>query len=172
MILLLLAFSFFGCSEKKDYKVSLMEAGKAAPDLILKKVIQPKGGEFEDWGQFKGKFVILSFFASWRENSIDGINKLNELHKEFKRDSVVFMAVTDERESEIRRFSKNNKIEGWLGAKVPAESFKNFRVYDRPMSILISSNGIVTDFMDSNDLSQDVIWKFIGQDDMERQQGN
>ena len=162
-----MALSFFGCSAKKDYTVSLMEVGKPAPDLILKKVIQPKGGEFEDWRQFEGKFVILSFFASWRENSIDGINKLNDLYEEFKHDSVVLIAVTDERESEIRKFLRNNRIEGWLGAKVPAESFKNFRVYGRPMSILISSNGIVNDFMDSNDLSQEIIWKFIGQGEEE-----
>jgi len=147
-----------------------MEIGKPAPDLILEKIIKPKGEKFKDWQQFKGKFVILSFFASWRENSIDGINRLNDLYEEFKRDSIVFIAITDESEAEIRKFSRNNRIEGWLGAKVPAESFKNFKVYERPMSILISSNAIVTDFMDSNDLSRDIIEKFIGKDNTERQQ--
>jgi len=163
LFLCVVLFSFFGCSSKTEDTVSLMEVGKAPPELILKKVIQPKGKKFEEWRQFKGKFVILSFFASWRENSLDGIHKLNNLYEEFKHDSIVFIAITDESEGEIRKFSRNNKIEGWIGASVPAESFTNFRVYDRPMSILISSESIVTDFMNTNDLNQDIIRKYIGQ---------
>ncbi len=165
LIITLMAFSFFACSSNKEYKASLMEIGKPAPNLILKEIIQPKEEKFEDWQQFKGEFVILSFFASWLDNSCEGIMILNDLHTEFKHDSIVFIAVTDESKSEIRKFTRSNNIEGWLGVKVPAESFKNFRVYDRPMSVLISSNGIVTAFMDTNDLNSDIVWKFIGQDE-------
>jgi thiol-disulfide isomerase/thioredoxin len=167
LFLCVVLFSFFGCSSKTEDVVSLIEVGKPDPALILKKIIQPKGQEFEGWKQFEGEFIILSFFASWRENSLDGMTKLNNLYEEFKYDSIVFIAITDESEGEVRKFSRNNKIEGWLGASVPAESFKNFRVYERPMSILINSNGIVTDFMDTNDLSQDIIRKYIGQAEVE-----
>jgi peroxiredoxin len=165
LIIILIVFSFFACANKKEYKVSLMEIGKPAPNLILKEIIQPKGGKFKNWQQFKGEFVILSFFASWLDNSCEGIKILNYLHTEFKHDSIIFMAVTDESKSEIRKFTRSNNIEGWLGVKVPAESFKNFRVYDRPMSVLINGNGIVTAFMDTNDLNSDIVGEFIGQNE-------
>ena len=107
LFLCVVLFSFFGCSSKTEDVVSLMEVGKPAPDLILEKIIQPKDQKFEGWQQFEGEFVILSFFASWRENSLDGINKLNDLSEEFKHDSIVFIAITDESEGEIRKFSRN-----------------------------------------------------------------
>ena len=169
LLIILMVFSFFGCSSKKEAAVSLMEVGKPAPCLIIKKIIRPKGEKFEDLKQFEGEFVILSFFASWRDSSLDGIKRLNDLYEEFKRESIVFIAVTDESEGEIRKFLRENNIKGRIGIKVPAESFKNFRVYDRPMSILISDKGIVRDFMDTNDLNRDIIRKYIGQNNTKRQ---
>lgn len=166
LTIVLLSFALFGCSAKEEQKVSLMEVGAPAPNLIIKKIIQPKGEEFEDLRQFEGEFLILSFFASWRDSSLKGINRLNDLHEEFA-DSVVFMAITDETPGEIRRFLRKNKVEGWLGTSVPPGSFKNFRVYDRPMSILINSDGIVMDFMDTNNLNPDIIRKYIAPDEGE-----
>ncbi len=160
LIIIATALVFFACSAKKEQKISLMEVGKPAPNLIIEKIIQPKGEEFENLRQFKGKLLVLSFFASWRNNSLEGLNVLNGLYEEFS-DSIVFMAVTDEEPNEIGKFLRKNRIAGWLGVSVPAESFKNFRVYDRPMSILIANDGRVVDFMDTNNLNSAIIKKYI-----------
>ncbi|MCK5357680.1 MAG: redoxin domain-containing protein, partial [Elusimicrobiales bacterium] len=115
-IIILIAALFFGCSDKKNQEIYLMEIGKPAPKLALKRFVYPKKTKFEGLDKFKGRAIILSFFASWQENSVSGLEKINFFHEEFKLEPAVFISITDESKSDIGRFLRKHNIKGYLGA--------------------------------------------------------
>jgi cytochrome c biogenesis protein CcmG/thiol:disulfide interchange protein DsbE len=93
-----------------DYATaSLVGAGKTAPDFALKSV----DGKIVKLSDFKGKVVIIDFWATWCPPCRKGIPDLVDLKKEFGKKGleVIGVSVDDQRTIEqVPSFVKDKNI--------------------------------------------------------------
>ena len=116
--------------------------GAATGDFELKDV---KGQQIR-LSDFKGRTVVLSFWATWCppcKKELPAIQKLYEQHKKAK--NVVILAVDDENKATIRNFmqEKHYTFTALLDRK--RTLFKEFAVRFIPTVIIINGRGTVTD---------------------------
>ncbi len=83
--------------------------GKAAPDWALKNV----DGKTVKLSDYKGKVVILDFWATWCPPCRAEIPSFVELYKKYSQDGLVVVGVSVDEEgpSVVKPFIKRNKIE-------------------------------------------------------------
>ena len=115
--------------------------GASAGDFALKDV---KGGRIR-LSDFKGKTVLLSFWATWCppcKKELPEIQKLYEQHKDAK--DVVILAVDDENKAVIRNYLQENHYTFTALVDHKRTLFKEFAVRFIPTVIIINSRGTVT----------------------------
>ena len=85
-----------------------METGNVAPSFTLKNL---DGGNVS-LADYKGKVVILNFFATWAPPCIKEIPILKELHKQYKEQELTVIGVSVDRGDMdlVRAFVKKQKI--------------------------------------------------------------
>lgn len=133
----LILFSFL-ISFFNTYKVlSQPKVGQQAPEL--------KGFEMitSDFPDLKNKFVFLDFWATWNSAEVRSLDHLNSLAKRFE-DKIVFLAVSDESEVQVRRFIHNNKWYNiFFGLDHERILHQKFKVEEIPVYYLISPENVI-----------------------------
>lgn len=105
LIVLLLLFN------SKAYPQSPLIIGDKLPDVTAKNVIHHSASEIKLSG-YKGRILILDFWATWCSPCISLLPKTDSLQKVFK-DEVQFLPVTYEPKEKVERlFSKLPKLKG------------------------------------------------------------
>lgn len=61
--------------------------------------------------EYKGKVVVIAFWATGDETSRQQIKSLNQVKREFSSDEVAVISFAEEDKSDLVSFLKNNKIE-------------------------------------------------------------
>ncbi len=137
---------------KKIYKGDNFEKyildGKKS--VLRKKMLNLKAKEFEavdlngnniKFSDFKGKVILINFWATWCGPCRKEIPYLNIIFEKFRTNKeVVFIGITDEDKKDVEEFLKKNeyKLNILLG------SIKNiYDVYGVPTTILIDKNGFI-----------------------------
>jgi uncharacterized protein (TIGR03435 family) len=117
------------------------QVGQLAPTLKLSKWLQAPPEAALGWPT--GKVVVLEFWATTCGPCVAYIPHLNQLADEFKDKPVQFIAVTDEKESVIKRFLKKTPIKGWIGLGPDAGFGENtpYKVEAIPHTVLIDAHG-------------------------------
>ncbi|MGI9070247.1 MAG: redoxin domain-containing protein [Bryobacteraceae bacterium] len=78
--------------------------GKFAADFGLKNL----DGEPVRLSDFRGKIVVLNFWATWCPPCRDELPTFNKLAKQFKDKDVVFLGINDEGAGTVKSFNKKN----------------------------------------------------------------
>ena len=94
--------------------------GQPAPDISLKDM----QGNTVTLSQFKGKVVVLNFWATWCPPCREEMPSMERLHQQFKDQGLVLLAVNVEQD----------------GARVKA-----YGVFRFPESFIIDRNGVIVD---------------------------
>jgi thiol-disulfide isomerase/thioredoxin len=111
--------------------------GQAAPSLPSLTIIN---NEFPD---LKNKFVFLDFWATYCSPEVRSLEHLNTLALRFKK-NVVFLAVTDESEEQVRSFLQEKQWNNvFFGLDDNLIYKKNFFVKDIPVYYLISPDNVI-----------------------------
>jgi len=140
---LLIMFFLFLYSENA---LSQLKVGDVAPALPELKIIN---NEFPDLGN---KFVFLYFWATYNDSGIRALSHFDTLAKRFQ-DRVVYLAVTDENEEQVRGFLQNRQLNNiFFGLDEAGIYHKNFAIKDLPFYYLISPDHIVLSTGVSNEL--------------------
>lgn len=117
-LVLIISFSIYGCQENKqpennsNYNENNTSAAaysgiSKAPNFVIKGV----DGKDINLAKYKGKIVILDFWATWCPPCRKGIPDLIELQDEFKKDLVVIgVSVDTDTKNEVAGFMKSQKI--------------------------------------------------------------
>lgn len=93
LLTILLSFTAFGQSRS-----DLKSAGQFTATSI--------DGKTFDLDELKGKVVVLTFWGTYCPYCIQEIPDLNEMAKKYKDKEVVFIAISAENESSIKKFIK------------------------------------------------------------------
>lgn len=113
----------------------------AAPELTFEKVLQKKDSSTTSLEELRGKIVVLESWATWCGFCKHSVPYNNYLSKQLANEPVQFIYVTDEKESEVRDFLKENEIRGWMGLDHDKSVFKAYGLKGRPMTMVIDQRG-------------------------------
>lgn len=92
------------------YAKSLVKAGTIAPEFT----ISTTSGESHSLSEFRGKRVVLDFWATWCGDCRHDLPKMKELQEKYASDNLVFVGISfDVDASRLDNFVKENNI-GWL----------------------------------------------------------
>jgi thiol-disulfide isomerase/thioredoxin/outer membrane lipoprotein-sorting protein len=79
--------------------------GKPAADFALKNL----DGEPVRLSEFRGKIVVLNFWATWCPPCREELPTFNKLSEQFKDKDIVFLGINDEGAGLVKSFNKKNK---------------------------------------------------------------
>jgi len=114
---------------------------QVAPEIsFFKDKLQNQKGEITDLSVFKGKSLIVSYYASWCGDCIKELKELNEI-KQYKLSDTEVICVTDETLEKLIEF-KTKKKYPFHYYKLPV-SFSEIGIHAIPVTYLINSKGQV-----------------------------
>ena len=116
-------------------------AGQPSPDEIG----VTTAGDRVQIAQFKGKLVLLNFWATWCKPCRQEMPQLERFHRAFQDNGLEIVAVNyGETEEQVRAFLKANpQITLRVVLDPKAETGKRFGVNGLPTSVVLDWNGVV-----------------------------
>jgi thiol-disulfide isomerase/thioredoxin len=117
-----------------------------APQLTLKDI---NGGEFR-LSDYKGKVVLINFWATWCPPCRTEIPELIKLQRKYRKKGLQVVGITypPEKLSEVRRFARAMKINYAIaiGTKANKELFTTSE--SLPLTVVIDRNGSVRELIE------------------------
>lgn len=98
-----LLFIFFGQQGSGQVVIKPLKVGDSLPDITLTQVSNYKSDTLK-LSDFKGKLVILDFWASWCSPCVSLIPKMVQLQKEFEG-KLKFITIAYESEKDVAKFN-------------------------------------------------------------------
>jgi uncharacterized protein (TIGR03435 family) len=133
------------------------DVGQVAPTLKLPQWLQAPPEAALGWPT--GKVVVLEFWSTSCGPCVAYIPHLNDLADKFKDKPVQFIAVTDDKESVVKRFLKKTPINAWLGLGAQAGFAEEnpYRVFGIPHTVIIDAHGQIAAITDPERLNAAMI---------------
>ena len=125
------------------YGFAAEQANPKAPDFTL----EDMQGNKVSLSDFKGKIVVVNFWATWCPPCIEEMPSMEKLHQKFKGEDFVLLAVNVEEDSRsiVERFLKKNPFTFPVLLDQDAVVQQLFGAYRFPETIIINRQGeIVT----------------------------
>lgn len=120
--------------------VNELEVGKSAPNFQL----ETPEGELVELAKFKGKVVILDFFATWCGPCRAEVKHLKEIYNEFK-DLIVIISI-DIREDprKVSSFIESQGIKWIVVIDKDGRIASKYKVTAIPTIVIIDKNGKIS----------------------------
>lgn len=140
-LLLFVAAPTLAGAESFQQKSKIVVAGDPAPDFTLENM----QGEKVSLAQMRGKIVIVNFWASWCPPCRREMPSMEILHKTFKDDGLVLLAVNVEKEGRksIAKFLQSSPYSFPILIDDEATAQNLYGVFQFPESFIIDRNGVV-----------------------------
>lgn len=122
---------------KNDSNPFIAYEGNAA-DFTLK----DQHGNMVSLSDFKGKVVIVNFWATWCGPCKEELPTFEKLSKELK-DEVVFLGVVQEEEDVIQKFLKENELTYPILFDTTGQTFYDYQARGIPVTYFITQGGDV-----------------------------
>ncbi len=101
--------------EQKRERIRQVMIGNDAPDGLITDV----HGKVKSTATYRGKLLVIDFWATWCGPCLQGAPKFKEIAKRYESDQVAFISVSIDREYNTwKQFLENNQWDGehyWLG---------------------------------------------------------
>ncbi len=97
------------------YATELLKPGASAPDFT----IGTPDGKSVRLSDFKGKYVVLDFWATWCPDCRADVPRLKEIHKAYASDSVAFLSVSfDTDKDKWTSYIRDNEMDWAHGSEL------------------------------------------------------
>jgi len=118
-----------------NYKLKLLTQPVSAPDFQLKDM----DGEQHSLKQYRGKVVVINFWATWCPPCIREMPSLQKLYETFKSKSLVVLA--------INQWEDEDRVFEFMGRLNPAPTFPVLFDSDSKLSELYKVQGLPSTFI-------------------------
>lgn len=139
---LFLAISLFAQEEDLDakYAADLLKPGTPAPEFVLNDI----NGNSVKMSQFRGKTVVLIFWASWCPDCRAEVPALKDLQAKTDPDKVVFVSISSDRTVEAwKKYVAENEMGGVQLYKDKSKVSEDYHVKWIPSQYVIGPDGKV-----------------------------
>lgn len=145
LLIIILALSLFEFSPSKPRKIKCV----GEDQTILSFSLPNLKGELIDISQFRGKVILLNFWATWCPPCREEIPYLNELYKQYKEKGLVVVGIALDRggPKEVQKFLEKYEIQyiNLMGDEGVLEAFNNIPgmglIQGIPTTFLIDRKG-------------------------------
>jgi cytochrome c biogenesis protein CcmG/thiol:disulfide interchange protein DsbE len=146
IILLLITFglALYACGKKDNQPVAEFsaEVGSAAPDFVLKDI----AGHDRTLSSFKGKVVLLEFWATWCPPCKEAIPEMVEFQRKYGEKGFTVLGISLDTDSDaaakVARFSSSHGIT--YPVLIADEGISAaYNVMSIPTSFLVSKDGTI-----------------------------
>lgn len=120
---------------------AVAQATQKAPDFTL----EDMQGKKVSLSDFKGKIVIINFWATWCPPCIEEMPSMEQLHQKFKGEDFVLLAVNVEEMSRslVEGFLKKNPFTFPVLLDEDAVVQQLYGAYRFPETLIVDRNGMV-----------------------------
>ncbi|WP_138416876.1 thiol-disulfide oxidoreductase ResA [Aquibacillus sediminis] len=126
-----------------------VEVGDQAPNFQLKQVNGENGGQAVTFEQFKGKGIMLNFWATWCPPCEAEMPYMQSLYPEYKEKGVEILAVSsDDTEKVIHDFIDKHDLTFPVLHDKKEEVFNQYGVLSYPTSLFINPEGEVVEIVE------------------------
>lgn len=130
-------------SAKNEFAGNSLETMEPAPSFALA-LLDGKSFQFHD---YKGKPVLINFFASWCLPCREEMPVLEKIVREYQSKGVVFLGIAvDDTEDKMKEFIKRYDVTFPVGLDKTAEIQKAFGLYGIPTTYFIDKRGVISYF--------------------------
>ena len=112
--------------------------GSPAPDIHIQKFLNY---ESPDEDLFKGKTIILEFWATWCKPCIKSIPHINNLVDKFGCDSVLFVSISKESPRKVEYLLKKKTLKSYVAIDLNGKTNINYKIRYIPKAFVIDSYG-------------------------------
>ena len=113
-----------------------------APEFTLKDL----SGKTVPLSAFKGKVVLLNFWATWCPPCRAEMPALNKLYRALKPRGLEIIAVsTDRSVNDIKGFLEKHRVDFPILFDADHSASKQYRVFSMPTTFLIDRNGMIVE---------------------------
>lgn len=127
---------------KDNYKVGI-EKGNKIPDV---EIVNLMGGK-QNLSQYKGKVVLLNFWATWCPPCRQEMPSMEEIYKnkDMKNFEIIAISVDREKTDKVSDFIIENKYSFPVFHDVTGKIAQRFLINSIPQTYIINEDGIIVD---------------------------
>lgn len=158
----LIIFLITGSIKLKAQAIDDSMIGQQCPDIAFNSIVNyPKS--LLKISDFKGKWVLIDFWATWCGPCVASLPKLNAIQEKFSKDVQVVLMSSEKKEVVQNFYSKMKKeSELSLPSVTDEVTFKKyFKYHFLPYYILVDPNGIVRYTPESSEISEENLFRVL-----------
>jgi peroxiredoxin len=125
--------------DTKQGKVGV-EVGNIAPDFSIPLL----SGETVKLSDYRGKVVLLNFWATWCGPCVDELPAIQQISDKFTDKAVVLAVNVGEKKDKIEKFIKEKKFTFNIGIDENTEVSTKYPTEGIPLSIVIKADGSIS----------------------------
>lgn len=144
MLSFLLSAGLASAADRKPVSPTEIETldGVSAPNFSLKDL----KGKTVSFSGFKGKVVILNFWASWCPPCVAEMPSFKKIYSEMKSRGLEVIAVSSDRSArDTRDFVENKGLDFTVLMDEDRNVSREYKVFSLPTTFLINRNGIIVE---------------------------
>jgi thiol-disulfide isomerase/thioredoxin len=161
--LILITIARMLAQDNNEKKTVPLGIGDIVPDVMIKKIINYKSNTAR-LSDFKGKLIILDFWATWCTPCVDAFPRMDSLQKAFG-DKIIVIPVSEARNSDnemkVRAVLEKIKLPNLLSVIEDVKLGALFPHNIVPHDVWIDANGKVISITSSNEVTYENVYKAV-----------